>query len=343
MADRCWPIYGNIYKISIKNAYRAKQTLETIYGIKELARKIHNPVATLGVFDGVHRGHQKIIETVKQHAGREKGESVVITFDRHPKNVIESRPPSFITTLEHRLVLFERLGVDHTVVLAFDQKLSRMTAEDFVRDILVRWLNVKSLVLGFNCHFGKDREGNIALVRKLANDYGFAVYGCSPEIYRGQVISSTAIRQAIQGGLLEKAQGMLGRPVSIMGTVVEKSGRGRVLGYPTANLNLHHEVRPPRGVYGTKVHWKGQEYLALTNIGLRPTFAKESFASDDETLEIEVHILDFREDIYGRDLEVQFLFKIRDEIPFKTTDELKAQIERDKELLLKKALTTGNF
>lgn len=308
--------------------------METIYGRKELTGKIHYPVATIGMFDGVHRGHQKIIECIRHNALQKKGESVVITFDRHPKNIIENRPPSFITSLEHRLKLFEHFGVDHTVVLRFDQKLAQMTAEDFIREILVSWLNVKCIVLGFNCHFGKGREGNISLVRSLADKYGFEVYGCSPVIYRGQVISSTAIRKAILEGELEKAEGMLGRPVSILGTVVKKSGRGRTLGYPTANLNLHHEVRPPRGVYGTRVRWAGHEHPALTNIGLRPTFAKEELSSEDETLEIEVHILDFQESLYGLDLEVQFLFKIRDEIPFKTADELKSQIEKDKEVLL---------
>ncbi len=311
--------------------------METIYGVKELARNIHCPVVTIGMFDGVHRGHQKIIESIHNYATSKKGESVVITFDRHPKNIIENRPPSFITSLEHRLTLFERLGVDYAVILKFDQKLAQMTAEDFVREILVSWLGVKCIVLGFNCRFGKDREGNIILVRKLADTYGFEVYECPPVIYRGQVISSTAIRQAILEGALEKAEAMLGRPVTVLGTVVKKSGRGRTLGYPTANLDLHHEVRPPRGVYGTKIHWGEQDHLALTNIGLRPTFAREPFTGEGETLEIEVHILDFRESIYGQILEVQFLFKIRDEIPFKTAEELKAQIERDKELLLKRA------
>jgi riboflavin kinase/FMN adenylyltransferase len=130
---------------------------------------------------------------------------------------------------------------------------------------------------------------------------------------------------------------MLGRPVSILGTVVRKSGRGKTLGYPTANLDLHHEVRPPRGVYGTKLCWAGHDYLALTNIGMRPTFAREPFTGEDERLEVEVHILDFHENIYGQNLEVQFLFKIRDEMPFTTSEELKSQIERDEEDLLKNA------
>lgn len=313
--------------------------METIYGIREFARKMNYPVVTIGMFDGVHRGHQKIIECTKHHARTNNGESVVITFDRHPKTTIENRPPSFITSLEHRLALFERLGVDYTVVLPFERKLAQMTAEDFIRELLVSWLGTKCIVLGFNCHFGKDRKGDITLVRNLTDEYDFEVHECPPEIYQGQVISSTAIRQSILHGDLEKAEAMLGRPVSILGTVVKKSGRGRILGYPTANLDLHHEVRPPRGVYGTKVRRAGQDYLALTNIGLRPTFIREPITNENETLEIEVHILDLQESLYGQNLEVQFLFKIRDEIPFKTAEELKAQIEKDKELLLKRTLT----
>ncbi|MDN3514804.1 MAG: bifunctional riboflavin kinase/FAD synthetase [Candidatus Brocadia sp.] len=313
--------------------------METIYGIKDLTRKIQYPVATIGMFDGVHRGHQKIIECVRHSALSKKGESVVITFDRHPKSITENRHPSFITSLKHRLTLLERQGVDRTIVFQFDQKLAQMTAGDFIREVLVSWLGVKCIVLGFNCRFGKDREGDITLVRKLADKYDFEVYGCPPVMYRGQVISSTAIRRAILEGMLEKAKAMLGRPVSILGTVVKKSGRGRMLGYPTANLDLHHEVRPPRGVYGTKARWAGQDHLALTNIGLRPTFTREPFTSEDKALEIEVHILDFQGSLYGKDLEVQFLYKIRDEIPFKTVEELKAQIEKDKEILLKRSLT----
>lgn len=308
--------------------------MKTIYGIKELNGSIHNPVATLGMFDGVHRGHQEIINSVRRLALEKRGESVVITFNRHPKTVIDKRSPSFITSLAHRLALLERLEVDHTVVLEFDPALSRMSAGDFVREVLADRLGVKYLILGFNCRFGKDREGDVTLVRGLAGKHGFEVYECPPVMYQGQAISSTAIRRAILDGDLQKAEGMLGRPVSILGTVVEKSGRGRTLGYPTANLNLHHEVRPPRGVYGTRVTWKGHDYHALTNVGLRPTFAREPFTSEDETLEIEVHILDFHESIYGRDLEVQFLFKIRDEVTFQSVDELKAQIEKDKEALL---------
>ena len=309
--------------------------MNIIFDIAGLKKTIPNPVATLGMFDGVHLGHQKVIECVRRFAAEKQGESVVITFDRHPKSITENRPASFITSLNHRLFLLERLGVDNAVVLGFDQQLAHMAAADFIKEIMVERLGVKCIVLGFNCRFGKNREGSSALVNTLAAQYGFEVHGCPPVAYKEQVISSTAIRQAILDGDLEKAAGMLGRPVSILGTVVKKAGRGKTLGYPTANLNLHHEVRPPRGVYGTKAYRSGQWRPALTNIGMRPTFSKEAPVSESETMEIEVHIVDFHEDLYGRDLEVQFLFKIREEMYFETAEELKAQIEKDKAFLLK--------
>jgi len=313
--------------------------VQTFYGLKELAQKIHNPVITIGVFDGVHLGHQKIIKTITRLASEKNGKSVIITFDRNPKNLIENNPPSFITTLEHRLMLFHRLGVDYTIILKFDRKVAQIPAEDFIKNILVNKLGTKCIVLGFDCHFGKDRKGDIELLQKLADKYHFEAYECLPETYQGQIISSTIIRQNILKGELENAKGMLGRSVSVLGTVVKKTGRGRTLGFPTANLDLHHEIRPPQGVYGTKVCWDDKEYLALTNIGLRPTFKKEPFSSEDETMEIETHILDFHESLYGKELEVQFLFKIRDEQHFASPEELKRQIEKDKEVLRKKALS----
>jgi len=313
--------------------------LEKIYSINELKRKIHDPVVTLGVFDGVHRGHQKIIEYTRRLASEKGGNSVIITFTIHPRVLLENKTPFFITSLPHRLVLFQRLGVDYTLILPFDETLAQTDAEDFIKNILVKKLGTKHIVLGFNCHFGKNRSGNIKLVKELADKYQYEAYECPPEKYNGRIISSTNIRKAIQEGSLEDAEAMLGRPVSILGTIVKKSGRGASLGYPTANLDLHHEIRPPQGVYATKVFWKEKEYLALTNIGLRPTFSKELFSSEDETMEIETHILDFHESIYGEDLEVQFLFRIRDEIPFNSVDDLKRQIEKDKEIVLKKALS----
>lgn len=314
--------------------------METIFGIKKLRRKLSWPVVTLGMFDGVHLGHQKVIEKIVSIASKKKGESIVLTFDRHPRNYLSRKPQSCITSLEHRLVLFERLGVDITVVLKFDKKFAETSAKDFIDEIIYNSLGAKVVVLGFNCLFGKDRKGNASMVCDLRHIYGFEVISCEPVEFEGEIISSTAIRNNIIQGNLQKAEGMLGRRVSVFGTVIKGSGRGKELGFPTANLNLHHEIRPPYGVYATKVFFDGKEYNSITNIGKRPTFKENTY--DNEPV-VETHIIDFNESIYGRDLEVQFLYKLREETKFENADKLKLQLERDKMRILntspKKVLT----
>jgi riboflavin kinase / FMN adenylyltransferase len=314
--------------------------LDTIFGIKKLQSKLVWPVVTLGMFDGVHLGHQKVIEKIVSLASKKKGESIVLTFDRHPRSFLSREPQSCITSLEHRLVLFERSGVDITVVLKFDKKIAETSAEDFLDEIMYNSLGARTVVLGFNCSFGKDRKGNASMVCDLAHKYGFEVISCEPVEFEGEIISSTTIRNNIIQGKLQKAEGMLGRRVSVFGTVIKGSGRGKELGFPTANLNLHHEIRPPSGAYATKALFDGKEYKAITNIGKRPTFEENTY--DDEPV-VEAHIIDFSESIYGRDLEVQFLYKLREETKFENIDELKLQLERDKMRLLnrsfKKVLT----
>ncbi|MFQ5962845.1 MAG: bifunctional riboflavin kinase/FAD synthetase [Candidatus Scalinduaceae bacterium] len=301
--------------------------MDTILGIKKLQKKLIWPVVTLGVFDGVHLGHQRVIEKTVNLANKKKGESIVLTFGRHPRSILSKEPQSCITSLEHRLVLFEQLGVDITVVLKFSKKVSETSAEDFITRIIYGWLGAKVIVLGFNCSFGKDRMGNASMVHDFANKYGFEVVTCKPVESEGETVSSTAIRKNIVQGDLQKAKGMLGRRVSVFGTVVKGSGRGKMLGFPTANLNLHHEIKPPSGVYATKVFLSGKEYGAITNVGKRPTFGENTRSSEPI---VEAHIVDFNESIYGKDLEVQFLFKLREEIKFENIDELKQQLKRDK-------------
>ncbi len=307
--------------------------MDTIFGIKEIQKKLTCPVVTLGVFDGVHSGHQDVIQKTIDLASERDGESVIITFDRHPKSVLSQTRQSCITSLEHRLVLFEQLGVDISVVLEFDEKIAEISAEDFITEILHEWLGAKVIVLGFNCSFGKDRRGNASMIRGYAEKYGFEVVTCSSLEFEGEITSSTTIRKHVLQGNLKKARGMLGRRVSVFGTVVKGSGRGKGLGFPTANLNLHHEIKPPSGVYATKVFVGGKEYNALTNIGTSPTFGE---SMHDEPV-VEVHIIDFDESIYGKDLEVQFLYKLREEARFESVDELKLQLERDKMRFLDRA------
>jgi riboflavin kinase/FMN adenylyltransferase len=302
--------------------------LDTVLGVnKKIERKLNWPVVTLGVFDGVHSGHQEVIQKTIDLANKENGESIILTFDRHPKSFLSQTQQTCITSLGHRLVLFEQLGVDVTVVLEFDKKIAEITAEDFIAKVIHEWLGAKVVVLGFNCSFGKDRRGDASMVCNFAEKYGFEVVVCEPAEIEGEITSSTAIRKEIIQGDLQKAKEMLGRRVSVLGTVVKGVGRGMELGFPTANLNLHHEIKPPSGVYATKAFLDGREYNAITNIGTCPTFEKDT--DDNEPL-VEVHIIDFNKSIYGKDLEVQFLYKLREEIKFENADELKRQLERDK-------------
>jgi len=302
--------------------------LDTVFGInKKIERKLNWPVVTLGVFDGVHSGHQEVIQKTIDLANKENGESIILTFGRNPKSFLSQKQQSCITSLEHRLVLFDQLGVDLSIVLKFDKKIAEISAEDFIAEIIHEWLGAKVVVLGFNCSFGKDRRGDASMVCNFAEKYGFEVVVCEPAEFEGEIISSTAIRKEIIQGDLQKAKGMLGRRVSVLGTVVKGDGRGMELGFPTANLNLHHEIKPPSGAYATKAFLDGREYNAITNIGTCPTFEK---SRDDNEPLVEVHIIDFNESIYGKDLEVQFLYKLREETKFENADELKQQLERDK-------------
>lgn len=306
--------------------------MDIIYGVKKPVKQSNFPVVTLGVFDGVHKGHMSVINKTISWAREKKGSSIVLTFSKSPKVVLGKRPSSIITSLEHRLNIFDKSGVDITIVMEFDDDTANISADDFIKNILHGWLGVKGVVLGCNCSFGKNREGDKSLIYKFSKVYGYDVFCCEPVIIDGQVVSSTLIRETVMKGSLKHAETMLGRPVSLFGTIVTGSKRGSKVLFPTANLDLHHEVIPPHGVYGALVFLEGKEYYAVTNIGTRPTFEEEPF-TDTGTLEtvVEVHILNFKGYIYGLNLEVQFLFKIREEKKFNNTSELKKQIEHDME------------
>ncbi len=287
------------------------------------------PAVTLGVFDGVHRGHLLILERLRSSARRLGGDAVVVTFDRHPRLVIAGSAPPTITSLEHRLVLFERAGVDATAILRFDERLAAMPAERFLGEILLGKIGARAIVLGADSHFGREREGNIRFLEERRERHGYELEAV-PLLARpgGRGISSTVIRAAISEGRLDDAAEMLGRPVSLLGRVERGDERGRRLGFPTANLALHHELHPPRGVYAGNVEVDGVRYRALVNIGVRPTF-------DGPACElVEVHLLGFEGNLYGRVLEVEFLRRLRDERRFESPDALTAQIRADREAAL---------
>jgi riboflavin kinase/FMN adenylyltransferase len=301
------------------------------------AAEIRRPVVTLGVFDGVHVGHRYVLDQLTRLARERQGESVVVTFRDHPRAIIDGRPPQLITSLPHRIRLFEHLGIDATLVLDFDEALRNTSAEDFVRLVFCQAVRAEVVLLGFNCRFGSGGRGDFALLQKLGRELSFEARQSGRITLAGRGVSSTEIRAAILKGDLDVAAQMLGRPVSIFGTVIAGDGRGRELGWPTANLDLHHEVRPPRGVYGCEVEVEGKRHPALCNIGIRPTFRKQPPPGDldswevrDSTEHVEVHLLSFRGDLYGRDLEVFFLTRLRDERAFPGKEALLAQLGEDK-------------
>ena len=295
----------------------------------ELPRRLGRPVVTIGTFDGVHKGHQRVLSGLCAWARELGTRSLVVTFDRSPKTVTRGERAPFITSLEHRLVLFERLGVDACAVLRFDRALSEMSAFDFAVRVLYGRFRARGILLGFNGRFGRNGEGDAALLQRLAGEGLFRVR-CerSPVRVGGRVVSSSAIRTAIESGRLREAGRMLGRPVALLGTVVRGLGRGTVLGFPTANLDLHHEVIPPSGVYATEARLGRVWRPALTSIGRQPTFRHPPRKDV-----VEVFIPGIRRALYGLDVEVRFARKLREQVRFGSAEELIGQMRRDVEAL----------
>ena len=280
-------------------------------------------VVSIGVFDGVHLGHRAILERNLAQA-REHGErATVLTFAGHPKSLLLGRAPRTLTSLEHRLELFDRAGIEAVWVLQFDAALRALDAGDFVRRLCIDALDARRFVLGFDSKFGRDRAGTPAGLAAL----GHAVEIVPQVLVAARAVSSTAIRECVELGDLDSAARLLGRPVSTMGTVVAGDQLGRRIGFPTANLDLHHELHPPVGVYAARARVLGTDarHAAVVNIGWRPTVAGDA----PKTPRVEVHLLDWSGDLYGRSLEVEYLGRLRDERKFDGLGALTEQIARD--------------
>lgn len=300
--------------------------MDIVRGLRAPLPALTSPVVTLGAFDGVHRGHQRILDETVSWAAGLRGHAVVLTFDPLPKAVVGPEGALCITSLDHRLALLARRGLDLAVVLPFDAIVAQMPAEQFVRDLLLSWLGTRHVVFGHDSTFGRGAEGNLALLRRFEAQGLLAVRSPEPVLHQGRVISSTAIRQAIGSGDLALAEAMLGRPFSLLGTVVRGDGRGRRLGFPTANLDLHHEAIPPDGVYATLAFLDTSPLPSLTYVGRRPTFAQ-----DDADTAIEVHLIGVQADLYGRNIEVRFIRRLRDDVRFPTPEALVAQMHADRD------------
>ncbi len=283
--------------------------------------RLAKSVVTWGVFDGVHRGHRHVLANLVAWGSP----SVVITFDRHPAEVLRAVEVPLVCPLEERLALIGATGVDATLVLSFTRAFSENTADSFVGEIVAKRVGARAILLGHDSHFGKDRAGDFAMLRDLGSRLGIAIRACEPLRHGERPISSSLVRDAVSAGRLDEAADLLGRPFSLHGIVVAGDGRGRTIGVPTANMELRHKVRPPRGVYAVRVRAGADFWPGVANVGVRPTFHPDASVEG-----VEVHLIGYPgAPLYGRDLEVQFVSRLRDEKKFSGVDELKRQIQAD--------------
>lgn len=285
-------------------------------------------VLTVGTFDGVHAGHRVLVSRVVEEARNDGLRSIIVTFDPHPREIINPGEAGIklLSTLDERSELLADLGVDEMVVIPFDRDFSLLTSEEFVRQIIWEKIGVKKFIIGYDHQFGRKREGTIETVQKLGEELGFKSHVVSKQEVADKTVSSTAIRNAIQKeGDMKLAATFLDRYYILHGRVVHGDKRGKKIGFPTANINPENrnKVIPKKGVYAVWVRVEGEYYEGMMNIGIRPTF-------DGNKERLEVHIFEFDEDIYGKEVQIQFADRIRDEKPFDGIHELKQQLEEDR-------------
>jgi riboflavin kinase / FMN adenylyltransferase len=282
------------------------------------------PVLALGNFDGLHRGHRKILDRVRRVAGERGATSVVMTFDPHPPRVVRpDKAPPLLMTKGQKLEAIAEAGVQGAAIVRFTPELSRWDPEMFVRTVLVDWLHVGEVWVGANFLFGHDRAGNFSMLRVLGSRYGFKAEKIDPVRYKDFVVSSTRVRRLVSEGRVDEAGALLGHQYYLDGTVVRGDQRGRTLGFPTANLCSDNELLPPHGVYATTARVGQIVHASVTNIGTRPTVD-----TSGRTV-IETHVFDLDRDIYGQTVRVGFVQRLRDERAFESLDALRAQIEAD--------------
>lgn len=283
-----------------------------------------HPVLALGNFDGVHRGHRKILEQVVRGAAEHGGTPMAMTFDPHPPRIVRpDKAPPLLMTTPQRLEALGDAGLRAVAVVRFTHDLSQWDAETFVRRVLVDWLRVSEVWVGANFLFGKDRSGTFTALRQLGVRYGFRADKIDPVRYKDFVVSSTRIRRLVSEGRMDEAGALMGRAYAIDGTVVPGRAKGRELGFPTANIETANELLPPAGVYATTLVVGGVEHAAVTNIGVRPTFGASG------PLSIEAHVLGQPGDLYGQQVRLRFIQRLREERRFADVDALVAQIQAD--------------
>lgn len=296
--------------------------------------KANKPVVTIGTFDGVHLGHQKVILRLQEFAKQHGGETVIFTFHTHPRLVTSPNEGNLrlLTTLKEKINLFEKYGIDHLIVYPFDKDFADLSYTEFVEKILVDKIGTHCLVVGYDHKFGKNREGGFDYLQKCAEKYNFEIEKLDALLVQEESVSSTKIRDALQNGQIEKANHYLGYEFTLHGVVVEGKQLGRKLGFPTANIEASDKFKiiPGYGVYAVKVELDSFTYNGMLNIGTRPTFNKNA-----DNRSIEVNIFDFEGNLYGKEITLKFVGKIRDEKRFENVDMLVKQLVKDKKVALK--------
>lgn len=306
--------------------------MKVYYGIEDF-KPLPKAVVTSGTFDGVHFGHQKILERLKEIARQDGAETVMITFWPHPRFVLSNGDGDklkLLTTLEEKIERLEELGLDHLIVLKFDKAFSQLSSIDFINNILIKGIHTTKLVIGYDHRFGRNREGGFDYLKENAHLFGFEVEEISKQELEEVAVSSTKIRSALKDGNIKRANKYLCYPYHLTGKVVDGNKLGRTIGYPTANIqaNADFKLIPKSGIYAVKVNYQGQVYGGMLNIGTKPT------VTDGNEKTIEVNIFDFEKDIYGQELTIDFIGFLREEQKFSGVEELVEQLSRDKQCAL---------
>ena len=297
-----------------------------IYRSEKEIKKDKNTVLTIGTFDGVHEGHKDLFNKLTEETRANSYRNLIITFEPHPRTILSNSNVGLLTTYNEKIELFELLGIENLLVLEFTKKFSEQSSEEFVKNIICENVGAKHIIIGHDHKFGKNRSGNEELLRKLGERNDFFVTSVPPVTIDNEIVSSTLIRNSLLKGDLKKANKLLGRNYSFEGKIVKGVSRGRILGFPTANIEVENKYKliPHYWVYFVECEMNSEKVFGLMNIGVRPTF------EDSNKVIIEVHLLDFEKNIYGEKIKVNLLKRLRDEKKFESKEELIYQIERDK-------------
>ncbi len=303
-----------------------------IYNSIKDFRPVNNPVVTVGTFDGVHLGHQAIFKKMRDEAKMVNGETVVITFHPHPRIVLglDAENLKFVKTEKKKIEFIEKAGIDNLIIIEFSKEFASTSSEKFIKDLLVDYIHPAVVIIGYDHQFGNNRKGSIEILTSMGNQYGFIVKKVEPQDIGDITISSTKIRNLLNQGDITGANKLLGHEYSITGKVVKGRSIGHNLGFPTANIEVGDEYKliAAVGVYACRVQFQGITYKGMSNIGFRPTF-------DKGDLTIEVNIFDFEKNIYGKEITISFVARIRDEHKFRNSEALKVQLAKDKISTLK--------